>query len=1037
MTYTIISLLIFNILTIASVAAVHASDGLEDPFVVGNFMMDLCSNAVAWTVTSADKSLVIPAIVPGDLLTDLELSGKIGDPLFNFNFKSTVWDEQRFSYTCSFDAVFAGAPTFLVFDAIKMAADIYLNNQLLGTAADQFLRYAFDVTELLRLSGNYLNISFHISNDTANNEGRYMACSGAWDWAPYSSTHSPSSSYTFSKGITKNVYLVGASATTINHVIVQTFYNGSYPTIPLNDTIAGGWTVKVGVSFISILSSSGTLVVAGSWGSGNISMTIKLSPGEKTVFINMLIEPALVHLWWPNGLGTQNLYTVDVTYICANETLRASRSVGFRTLALVTANDTIPEAIAGLDGSGNLTMRFKVNGASIWARGANQIPMEEMEGRQNAQAYIYMVKAAADAGYNILRVWGGGIFLPEVFYSLCDQLGILLYHDAMYGNSWFGGTTGIPQKTPMQDAEIRHQIRRLSHRPSIAIWDSCNECNPDLGVFTTFVAQTISEEDPSRPIWPACPSNGWSHGVDRLWGLPNGSPLGLVPRTGVNVKKTKSKTKASLYKTNTAPGINTSLCQIINNVNYSPGTMSPFANPVAVTFNDCCAACVGIPGCLVAVFFQGICFTKDVIQVKNPTWSLGTVAVWVAGSNPTLPENCNTALTLETHGYYQHGEGFLTVNSEATLDLFSANVPPALDAPAMLGINCPGTFASEFGASVVSSFESMSSTLNEEDWGLRSSPMFERNYASDNYLVVYFNVSWPGGLANSTGASNFQAQLYLAQVAQALLLKSDIETRRGRNSWGTINWQHNEIWPTGGWGNIEYGTVGFTPGQIIGGRWKPIMYFMKNHLFTDLCFACGAAGYCYVKNDNPFSAFHGQAVVTLLHVLDGAESILSTQAVYLSAGANSIQWLCAKTGGSPFSGTCLSLWPAIAAAGCAYNGSDCVLLLKLTSADDNNNVVYSNFELLAPPKGMILPNATVTASIQVPYPDGSIPILLACDMTAFFVGLVTQAQGRFSDNYVIMPYGTQTTIFFYPSDVNQLDWLTKTLRVDHIAKYFS
>ena len=46
--------------------------------------------------------------------------------------------------------------------------------------------------------------------------------------------------------------------------------------------------------------------------------------------------------------------------------------------------------------------------------------------------------------------------------------------------------------------------------------------------------------------------------------------------------------------------------------------------------------------------------------------------------------------------------------------------------------------------------------------------------------------------------SSLKAQLYLAIVAQALVVKSDISTRRARNSFGTVTWQHNEIWPTGG-----------------------------------------------------------------------------------------------------------------------------------------------------------------------------------------------------------------------------------------------
>ena len=63
-------------------------------------------------------------------------------------------------------------------------------------------------------------------------------------------------------------------------------------------------------------------------------------------------------------------------------------------------------------------------------------------------------------------------------------------------------------------------------------------------------------------------------------------------------------------------------------------------------------------------------------------------------------------------------------------------------------------------------------------------------HAADNFLTAYFNVSWPSGVV----ALSLKAQLYLALVAQALLVKSDISTRRARNSFGVAVWQLNEIW---------------------------------------------------------------------------------------------------------------------------------------------------------------------------------------------------------------------------------------------------
>ena len=101
---------------------------------------------------------------------------------------------------------------------------------------------------------------------------------------------------------------------------------------------------------------------------------------------------------------------------------------------------------------------------------------------------------------------------------------------------------------------------------------------------------------------------------------------------------------------------------------------------------------------------------------------------------------------------------------------------------------CKGTYASEFGGVAISSFESLSPTLDPSHWALHAAPMSERNYAVDNFVVAVANLTWPARF-NTTGKVDFQGKLFFAQLSQALWIKSDIESRRSQNSWGCITWQ--------------------------------------------------------------------------------------------------------------------------------------------------------------------------------------------------------------------------------------------------------
>jgi beta-galactosidase/beta-glucuronidase len=161
----------------------------------------------------------------------------------------------------------------------------------------------------------------------------------------------------------------------------------------------------------------------------NYSGTWNLEFGIKSLEIPIFIENP--ELWWPNGLGDQKLYTITVEILKNNEVIdRQETTIGLRTARLVQDPDP--------DGQGR-SFYFEVNGRPVFAKGANYIPNDIFLNRVSPEKYEFIVKSAADANMNMLRVWGGGIYEEDLFYDLCDQYGIMVWQDFMFACAMYPG----------------------------------------------------------------------------------------------------------------------------------------------------------------------------------------------------------------------------------------------------------------------------------------------------------------------------------------------------------------------------------------------------------------------------------------------------------------------------------------------------------------------------------------------------------------------------------------------------------------------
>jgi beta-mannosidase len=380
-----------------------------------------------------------------------------------------------------------GAETLLVFDGIRMGATIKLNGHFLGNATDQFLRYQFAVQHFLA-AGSTMNL-LEVSFDSSIATGGRFTYSSQIDWAPVFTTTDPTASgedaqkingrETFGFGIWKSVYLVSVDpgAAAITQFAPHTFYSGGHPTSILSDSSHLGFEVRARVSFWAAAPTTGTVTVAveGVAGASATAANVKVPAGHSNVTVTIPAAATKgVRLWHPHNHGGQPRYNITATFTPAgsaglaagsaaaatsfepaSRSLTVSRSesapasattwrlVGFRHVALVTINDTDTDAArkaANQDGTGQQGMFFRVNGAAVYARGGNKIPMDLIDGRTTASSHHRLVQTAADGNMNMLRVWGGGIWEPRAFFDACDELGVLVYLDMQF--TW--GSATVP-----------------------------------------------------------------------------------------------------------------------------------------------------------------------------------------------------------------------------------------------------------------------------------------------------------------------------------------------------------------------------------------------------------------------------------------------------------------------------------------------------------------------------------------------------------------------------------------------------------------
>lgn len=459
----------------------------------------------SWSFCQADEGIWRKAQVPGCNFLDLMRHGLIPDPFISLNEKKVQWVGRKdWEYKRTFELT----EDELGYDEILLDAkmldtlcDVYVNEQFLFHGDNCFIPYSHDIKPLLKPGENEIRILFHSpvkyveerhaacpAPKNANGQDgivhiRKPQCHFGWDWGPVL----PCS------GITKDIGLAFVDGAKIEYlkpeqelindtarvsvtVDVSAYADREYKceivlihpdgreiraTVPIH---ANAQTSHVAAPHPDVTREAPTASYLDTAGDDSAVPTDEMRSSRQTAVAECIIEHP--ELWWTrelSGKDMQPLYTIQATLFADGKPVdEQSKQIGVRTIELNREQDAYGQ-----------NFQFRLNGVPLFIKGTNYIPADSFITRFDKKKLDYLLDAVVFSNMNMIRVWGGGYYESDEFYQACDERGILVWQDfpfACQAYPFFDDAFLANVKK-----EVAHNVRRLCHHPSLALWCGNNE----------------------------------------------------------------------------------------------------------------------------------------------------------------------------------------------------------------------------------------------------------------------------------------------------------------------------------------------------------------------------------------------------------------------------------------------------------------------------------------------------------------------------------------------------------------------------------
>lgn len=404
---------------------------------------------------------------------------RLENPYIGLNELKAEWvNEKSWVYRNIFrkPAIPEGSTVDLVFDGLDTFATVKLDGLVILRSDNMFLRHRLNVTEALEAEGEHtLEVEFDcallkarelrnqdpthkwvgFNGDMARLAVRKAQYHWGWDWGPVLMT----------AGIWRPVRLEVYSSR-IDDLWPRVNLASDYQTAEVTavtriDSVAeGDCTARFTLRLRGDEIAQQDIFVS----NGQAQMTFRLNRPE---------------LWWPHGYGEQALYEVSVSLLQNGQLIdHTNKKFGVRTAEVVQQPDKHGKSFF-----------FRINGMDIFCGGSCWIPADSLltnitseryrkwielmvAGRQVMIRCVLRLRVWGIANLTMCRAWGGGIYENEAFYDACDELGVMVWQDFLFG---CGNYPTWPSMLESVRQETVYNVQRLRHHPSIVIYAGNNE----------------------------------------------------------------------------------------------------------------------------------------------------------------------------------------------------------------------------------------------------------------------------------------------------------------------------------------------------------------------------------------------------------------------------------------------------------------------------------------------------------------------------------------------------------------------------------